>query len=254
MNFPYRVSALCLSFALFWTIPAAAEDVDVAELVKKCDKHMRGDSNRMDMTIHVHTNAWERTYRVKQWMKGIDLAAARVLEPARFKGQGFLKIQTRLWNYLPTAERTILIPPSLMLEDVLGSDFSNDDFIKMSYIGRDYTSKLLAVETLDGIPAYKVELISKPEAPVVYAKLIYWARQSDAASLKVEFYNDKGECMRTLVYSDFKPFNDREFPSVWTMHNHRKAGNWTTITVTDAEFNLAVDDHIFTKEWLENPE
>jgi outer membrane lipoprotein-sorting protein len=214
---------------------------------------MRGDSQRMEVTLHVKTNEWERKYDLNSWMSGIDKSFVRVLSPARVKDQGFLKVETRLWNYLPTAERTILIPPSLMLEDFMGSDFSNDDFVKMSYIARDYTHTFLKEETVDGLAAYKIELLPKENAPVVYGKLLYWVREQDAAPLKIEFYSDRLEHLKTLRYSDFKLFSGREYPSVWNMVNHKDRGNVTTITIHDAEFDVPIDPDVFTRRNLENP-
>ena len=83
-----------------------------ATLLEQMDNVMRGKSHEMTVTLDVKTKNWERHYKIKVWMKGVDFAFARVMEPAKAQGQGFLRIKTRLWNYLPTAERTILIPPS----------------------------------------------------------------------------------------------------------------------------------------------
>jgi len=35
-----------------------------------------------------------------------------------------------MWNYLPKVDRTIKIPPSMMLQPWMGSNFSNDDLVK----------------------------------------------------------------------------------------------------------------------------
>lgn len=214
---------------------------------------MRGDSSFLSITLTVHTPEWERVYKYQLSMQGTDRTFVRVTDPQRFKGQGFLKLDTRLWNYLPTAERTILIPPSLMLDDFMGSDFSNDDLVKMSYIARDYTHELIGKETLDGVETLVINLTPRPEAPVVHGKLVAWLRDSDGAPIKVEFYDFKMNLIRTLYYSEFKQFNDREYPTLWRMVNHIKPGNETTIRVESAEFNMPIAEDVFTKRNLENP-
>ncbi len=227
--------------------------INATEWIQRGDLLLRGDSHMMNASLHVKTNEWERTYKLRAWMEGVDHTFVRVLAPARVKHQGFLKVETRLWNYLPTAERTILIPPSLMLEDFMGSDFANDDFVKMSYLVRDYTHKFVGQEELDGYTSHKIELWPKPDAPVVYGKLVMWLRVQDAAPLKTEFFDDRMQHIRTLNYSDFKTLSDRDYPMTWQMVNHVEEGHSTTITVHDASFNLPIPANVFTRRNLENP-
>ena len=213
---------------------------------------MRGDSNRMDVTLQIVTPHWERVYELRSWMEGLDKAFVRVLSPPKAQGQGYLKLSHRFWEYLPGAERTVLIPPSLMLENFMGSDFSNDDFVKMSHLAEDYFHEFIAEETVEGEPAYLLELHPKPEAAVVYGLLRLWLRRRDAAFLQIEFYNERMERIRTLRYLDFHRFNDREYPTVWRMVNHLEPGRSTTVTVREAQFNLSVDPDVFTQRNLEN--
>jgi outer membrane lipoprotein-sorting protein len=224
---------------------------DTTELLTKMDEVIRGSSHTMTVTMDVKTKNWERHYKIDVWMKGVDHAFARVLEPAKSKGQGFLRIKARMWNYLPTAERTVLIPPSMMLDQFMGSDFSNDDFVKLSYLPRDYTSALSGEETLDGFGVYHLILTPKSDAPVTYGKLEVWLRISDAAPVRMDFYNEKLEHIRALHYSEFKTFNGHEIPSIWTMENKKEPERTTRIAVLDASYNIDISDSLFTREKLE---
>lgn len=220
-------------------------------LLEKMDFILRGSSHDMTVTMEVKTSRWERHYRLRVWMEGVDYAFARVLEPPKVEGQGFLRIKSRLWNYLPTAERTILIPPSMMLDRFMGSDFSNDDFIKLSYLPRDYDGVVVAEERLRGYDVYHLVLRPRPEAPVTYGKLEVWLRAVDAAPLKVEFYNERMEHIRTLDYSDFRSFGGHEIPTIWRMENIQEPDRQTVITILEAKFGLDVPDEIFTRANLE---
>src|SRR3990167_107881 len=221
------------------------------ELLEQMDQLIRGKSHDMTVTLDVKAKRWERHYKIRVQMKALDYAIARVLEPPKVEGQGFLRIQTRLWNYLPSAERTILIQPSLMLDKFLGSDFSNDDFVKMSYFAHDYTAKIVKQGTVDGFPSYNLELTPKPDSPVTYGKLEVTIREKDAAPLVWKFYNEKLEHIRTLYYSGFKTFGDREIPTVWQMENLKEKDRQTTITILDAKYNLEIQDSEFTRQQLE---
>jgi len=242
--------ALC-SLWLMGPCLAWAEDPSPAELLTRMDDILRGKSHDMAVTLHVKTKRWEREYKLRVQMKGVDYAFARVLSPAKSEGQGFLRIQARLWHYLPTAERTILIPPSLMLDDFMGSDFSNDDFVKLSYLPRDYDGRIVGRETAGGFDTIHLELIPRDDAPVTYGKLEIWLRQTDSAPVRWDFYNEKMEHIRTLHYSQFRAFGTREVPTVWLMVNHKDKGRQTTVTVLEAEYDLELPDSVFTRDALE---
>lgn len=230
---------------------AAQSQIDTTKLLEQMDDVLRGTSHDMTVLLHVKTKRWEREYKIRVWMKGVDFAFARVLVPAKAEGQGFLRIKTRLWQYLPSAERTILIPPSLMLDDFLGSDFSNDDFVKLSYFPRDYTSKIVAEEKLSDFDTYHLELLPRPEAPVTYGKLELWIRKADSAPIRWKFFNEKMIHVRTLDFSEFRTFERHEAPTLWRMVNHINHDRSTTITIQSAAYDLAIPDSFFTRKQLE---
>ncbi|MDP3920032.1 MAG: outer membrane lipoprotein-sorting protein [Candidatus Omnitrophota bacterium] len=243
--------AWAVVLSLIPTLKAETTPPGATELLRRMDQVLRGDSHDMTVTLDVITARWERHYKIRVRMQGIDYAFARVLEPSKTEGQGFLRIKARLWQYLPTAERTILIPPSLMLDDFMGSDFSNDDFVKLSYLPRDYDAKIVAEDTISGFEVLGLELIPRPDAPVTYGKLEVWLRKTDAAPVRWLFYNEKMLLIRTLHYSEFKQFGTHDIPTVWRMENHLEAGHETTVTVLSAAFDTPIAQSQFTRENLE---
>lgn len=247
------ISFVIVIFILtIFLLPVRAEGVapDATELLEKMDTVLRGKSHHMTVAFDVKTASWERKYKLDVWMRGLDDAFARILEPAKSEGQGFLRNKTRLWNYMPTAERTMLIPTSLMMDKFLGSDYSNDDFVKLSYLPRDYDAKIVGEEIVDGQNTYHLELTPKPDAPVTYGKLEIWLR-GDGGPVRTHFFNEKLDHIRTLSYSDYKKYGDHDLPSVWTMENLREKDRVTTLTVIEAEFDIPVADVLFSKENLE---
>ena len=245
------VTALFIAAVLFNPPTAFAATSDPQKMLEAMDQVLRGNSHKMTVSMEIKTKRWERNYKIDVWMKGVDLAFSRVLGPPKSAGQGFLRLQTRLWQYLPSAERTILIPSSLMLDDFLGSDFSNDDFVKLSYFPRDYESKIVGEEKMDSIKTYHLELIPKPDAPVTYGKLELWLRKSDSAPVQWNFYNEKMEHIRTLHYSEFKTFGKKEVPTVWKMENLKYKDRKTTITILNAEYDIAIPAEFFSRKNLE---
>ncbi|MBI3317466.1 MAG: outer membrane lipoprotein-sorting protein [Candidatus Omnitrophica bacterium] len=224
---------------------------DPVKILERMDYILRGESSQADVQFDVKTPKWERHYKMRVWMKGIDYAFARLLAPEKVEGQGFLRVKSRVWNYLPSAERTILIPPSLMTDRALGSEFSNDDLVKLSYLARDYEASLEGEETYDAEAAYRFRLKPFPDAPVSYEKLELWVRKKDSGPLKMIFYNERLEPIRAMHYSGYKDFNGVERPTVWRMESLKEQGRVTTWTAMEAHYDQAISESIFTRENLE---
>ena len=245
------IRKIILAFLLLSLSRAAFADVDVEKVLTDVDRVLRGNSHDMTVMMDVKTKSWQRHYKIRVMMKGVDYTFARVLSPPKVEGQGFLRIKTKLWNYLPSAERTILIPPSMMLDRFMGSDFSNDDFVRLSYLPRDYDCVLVGEEELNGFPVYHLDLTPKPDAPVTYGRLELWVRKEDSAPVRWFFYNVKKEHIRTITYSEFKDFNGHSAPSVWTMTNENDKDREAVVTIQEAVYDIPLADDVFTKEKLE---
>lgn len=235
---------------LFFLIGRLHAAPDPVTLLQSMEQVIRGKTHEMTASMEIKSPSFTRVYKFKIWMNGVDETLARVLSPAKVEGQGFLKLQTRLWNYIPTAERTILIPPSMMLDRFMGSDFSNDDFVKMSYLPRDYEPRLLGQEFIDGTEVFHLELLPKKDAPVTYGKLMVFLRVEDSAPFRIEFFNEKLEHIRTLFYSEYKSMGGRVIPTVWRMQSNREKRKETTLTILDAKFDTPLDLNIFTQKNL----
>src|SRR3989338_9216741 len=172
---------LLLSTSAFAVNPAADE---AFSLIEKSENHIRGKTFRGKMTMTVENGSNKRTLVLRSWSIGKEKAFVKVLSPAKDRDSGNLRIDLKLWQYLPNIERIIKIPPSLMLQSWMGSDFTNDDLVKTSSLSRDYIHKTLSKEKYQSHNAVKIECIPKPNAPVVCGKVIAWVRAGDGVPLK----------------------------------------------------------------------
>ncbi len=242
---------ILFSFFFLFARVLFAETPAPATLLEAMDNVLRSHSHHMTVTMDVKTKSWQRHYKMQVWMKGMDHVLVRILEPPKSAGQGFLRLKSKLWNYLPSAERTMLIPLSMMTDKVLGSDFSNDDLVKLSYLPRDYNSQIVGEETVEGMEAYHLELRPKPDAPVTYEKLELWLRKNDSAPLQMIFFDEHLKPLRTLHYSAFKTIDGLERPTVWRMENHKDPSRETTLTILEAEYGIEIPDNLFSQENME---
>ncbi len=244
-----RILTLC-ALIVVAAAPSYAEELTAQEIVKRSDDLMRGNTSSGRYRMTVQTPSWSRTLELDAYNSGRDKTFIRILSPAKEAGITTLRVKNNMWNYLPKVERTIKIPPSMMLQPWMGSDFTNDDLVKESSVVYDYTHTVAGEEMLGGDAVYKIQLIPKPEAPVTWGKLLYWIRKSDYVPLRQEYYAEDGRLIKVLEYSEIKQMSDRQIPTVWKMSSQTKPGNVTVIVVSDIVYEKPLDERIFTLENL----
>ena len=224
---------------------ALAQEMTADEIVRKAEDIMRGSSNIGVMSMHIVNPNWERTLEMKYWEKGKDRSLVKITAPAKEAGTVSLKVDNNMWNYLPSVEKVIKIPPSMMMQSWMGSDFTNDDLVRESSIVDDYDPALLGTESLEQGEAYLLELTAKPEAPVVWGKINIFIRVEDFAPLRYEYFDEDGEMIRVMYMSEIRVIDGRSYPTVWTMEPINEEGKKTIITVHEINFDVPVDDSIF---------
>lgn len=216
------------------------------EIISKSIALLEGTSNSATMRMEIIRPSWTRDLTIKSWSMGKDYALILITDPARDKGTVFLKRQNELWNWQPRIERSIKMPPSMMLQSWMGSDFTNDDLVRQSSIEEDYTHTLLQEETVNGIPCYVIELIPRQGAPVVWGKVISWISKNGYMTIKNAFYDEDGVLVNTMIGSEIKRMDDRTLPTKLEVIPANEDGNKTVITYQSLNFNIPIDASFFS--------
>ena len=114
---------------------------EASEILTKSEEKITGiESSYQEMMIKIIRPKWSKEMRMKGWSVGKDFFASVVISPAKEKGTVFLKRENEVWNYIPSIERTIKLPPSMMMQNWMGTDFTNDDLVQRSSIINDYSN------------------------------------------------------------------------------------------------------------------
>lgn len=221
------------------------------EIIQKAEDAIKGKTAHGTARMTVVTPEFTRTMVMESWWVGNEKALIVIKAPRKEAGNKTLKIKNEMWNYLKNTETTIKIPPSMMLQAWNGSDFTNDDLVRESNLARDYFQKIIGEEEIDGVLCWKLELIPKPEAPVVWGKLLYWVRKTDYLPARVDYYDEKGQLIRYLIFSDFRVMNGRKIPTTWTMYNNIEKGRYTQFQILDMEYDVKINNRIFSFRELE---
>ena len=220
------------------------------EIIKKADDKFRGETSYAELTINIIRPKWSKEMKMKTWSKGSDYSVSVVTSPAKEKGVVFLMRDKEVWNYLPTINRTIKFPPSMMMQNWMGTDLTNDDLVKMSSMVNDYNQKIIGEEYKEGLNCWKIELTPKPDVAVVWGKIIIWIDKMDFMQMQVDYYDEDGFLINQMIASDVKSFSGKKLPSKLRIIPIEKKGQETSITYNKWEFDIAIKDQFFTKNYM----
>jgi outer membrane lipoprotein-sorting protein len=237
-----------LLLLIFPILPFLTSGQDIDEIIRKADEKMRGTSSEGEFTMIIERPTWSREISMKNWTLGNDYSLVYITAPAKEKGQVFLKRQKEMWNWVPNIERMIKIPPSMMMQSWMGSDFTNDDLVRESSLTKDYKKKLLGEEKISNYDCYKAELIPHDDAPVVWGKIIMWVSKKDYHWLKAEYYDEDGQLVNTEIMSEVKWMDDREMPTRMEMIPADKPGQKTILIFKKTKFNIKIDESFFSQQ------
>lgn len=225
-----------------------AQDLTAEEIVKKADEKMRGKSAKTEMMIKIVRPTWERTMSMVSWSKGTELSMTLLTAPAKDKGTVFLKRHKEIYNWLPSIERSIKMPPSMMMQSWMGTDLTNDDLVKESSIIEDYTHSIVGNEKVEGRECWKIKLVPKPNAPVVWGMIYSWIDKKDFIQMKTEFYDEDEYLVNTMLAGDIKTMGGKVIASRIEVIPADKDGHKTVMTTQSIEFDIPIEESFFTTQ------
>lgn len=247
----FLLVALLLS-PLFLTATHAADDntARASKILAEIDDLWRGESSYAITKMVVKTEHYTRTMRMEGWSKGKEKTVFRVLEPLREKGSITLKSDNNIFTYLPKTDRTIKLTSSMMMGSWMGSHLTNDDLVKESRLEEDYTATISFEGERKGQNVIEFTLIPKPEAAVVWGKLVLTILADGYLPVDEFYYDEDMKLARSIVFSDIKKLGGRDRPAVLRVIPADKPTEYTEFVYETLEFNIKVDDKMFTLSTL----
>ncbi|HMQ48861.1 MAG TPA: outer membrane lipoprotein-sorting protein [Saprospiraceae bacterium] len=237
---------LALSWAAGFSGKNGTGDPSAKEIVQKADEKMRGEYSTSEMKMTIVRPTWTREIALKSWSKGSDMALILITSPARDKGTAFLKRGKELWNWQPTIDRSIKMPPSMMMQSWMGSDFTNDDLVRQSSIVEDYKHTLKGTEKVEDRDCYKIELIPNADAPVVWGKVVMWIDKTEYMQMKTEFYDEDGYLVNTMYGKKVKTLGGKLLPSVLEIVPADEEGHKTIVEYVSLDFKTVINESFFS--------
>ena len=233
---------------LLFIVASTSQAQSAEEIIQQMEDVMRGESSYAEMTMTIDRPRYTREISMKAWALGEEYSLILITSPARDEGTTYLKRQNEIWNYVPNIDRTIKMPPSMMSQSWMGSDFTNDDLVRESSTLEDYDHSILREEPLDGRDTWVMELIPKPDAAIVWGKVLIWVDKEHFILLKEENYDQNEQIENTIHFSEISEIGNRVFPTKMLLQPADNPNQKTIMEYQELEFDIDINESFFTQQ------
>jgi outer membrane lipoprotein-sorting protein len=240
--------------SMLFIIPAMAQDdMTALEVVEAAYNRPTGDDMTADLEMILINRQGDRRIReIKQYGKDfgdVEKTIMFFLTPADVRNTSFMNWSYTdgrdddQWIYLPALKRVRRISGDSKSDYFMGSDFTYDDLGDRHPQDDEHT--ILRKEEIEGVESYVIESIPK-DKDYMYSRTVTWIAKDKWIALKREFYDDRGEYLKTLHVKKYD-----EIQGYWTvlhseMENEQRQHR-TVMQFKNVEYDTGVSDNMFTE-------
>lgn len=183
--------------------------LDIAKQTDTVNSGFRGESANMKMIlINAHGDKVERkmTSKSKEIKDDGDKSVITFIWPADVKGTKMLtwthkKEDDDQWLYLPALKRVKRISSRSKTGSFMGSEFSYEDLGSQEV--EKYTYKYIKDATYNKKECWVSERYPKDKKSG-YSKQLVWTQKDINNPVKIEYYDRKGELLKTATFKGYK--------------------------------------------------
>lgn len=234
-----------------WVGPVFAEDMELAQQVMaKIDDLWRAESSRSTVTMKVVSANYTRQVTMENWTVGKEKSLVRILSPSKERGTVTLKSGNSIYTYLPKTDRTIRLTSTMMMGSWMGSHFTNDDLVKESRLADDYLPRIIFEGERGGGEIIEFALDPKPEAPVVWGRIVIVVLKEDFLPLSSYYYDEEMALARTMIFRDIVEMGGRRLPRIMRVIPADHPDEYTELVYQKISFGVKLDDSFFSLQQL----
>lgn len=245
--------AICLTLTWLSVGQAslAADDQSAREIVDRAARLFVSQSSIATVNMQITKENSQRTISMQLWSLDESKILVRIRQPPEDAGTAILKVANKTWIYLPKSNRTVAMPASMMVTPWMGSDFTLNDLVNQSRLSDDYAIVPSYEGQRDGVAVSEYTLTPKPDAAVVWGKIVLEIRAADLMPIWQRYYDEDGKLVRELSFSDYKTVSTssrfgRLIPTRLVMRPLDKTGQQTIVTYEDIVFDKPISDETFS--------
>jgi outer membrane lipoprotein-sorting protein len=256
-----RLSSLLLGLFIASSVPALTPEEQGYEIAARSDRSDRGFSDsQVELQMILRNSAGDETSRTLL-LKTLEMQDENIGDqslivfdtPRDIEGTALLSHAKILdpddqWLYLPALKRVKRISSVNKSGPFVGSEFAFEDFTALEL--NKYEYRYIGEESCGEYTCDIVERKPRYEHSG-YTRQVSWTDQNVYQVQKVDFYDRRGELLKTLTMSDYRKHLDK----YWRAHrldmiNHR-TGKSTQLVYDDYQFGVGLTKRDFTKGVLD---
>lgn len=258
----YKILLFSIPFMLLSSTVAFAqtEEQKGFEIAARSDRSDRGFGNsHVKLQMFLRNSAGKESTRTLV-LKTLEIPDEKTGDksiiifdsPADIRGTAMLSHVRILdaddqWLYLPALKRTKRISSVNKSGPFVGSEFAFED-LTASELNK-YKYKYITSEECESLQCDIIERYPQYEYSG-YTRQLVWIDKMIYQIRKIEFYERRGELLKTLVMKDFRQYPD----NIWRAHqffmtNHQ-TGKSTELVYSDYKFKTGLKDKDFLKSVL----
>lgn len=257
------ITFIVVTFTLVASMPRIANTQSASEIMKKYVDYfdVADETIQAKMTlINKQGKKRERelTIMTKEFTADLDKILIRFTKPRSIYGAGLLieeneKRSDDQWLYLPVLKKIKRISTSERSHSFMGSEFAYEDM--HGEVTDDFNYTLAGSENVNGKDCYIIE--AKPVSArkieeTGYSKRRLWIRKDINFKVKVEYYDKKGELLKTEYDEELITIPGGKLRmNLVTMVDNR-SGNKTVLRSKHRMINSGVPGTKFTTTYLEH--
>jgi outer membrane lipoprotein-sorting protein len=239
------IASIIFILLVILTLKTPCPALDADKIVKDGFDYWRGKASIGTVQMLTHREDWERTMTIKAWTRGQKDSLFYIAAPPKDYGNGTLKKGREMWIYNPKINRVVKVPPSMMSQSWMGSDFSHNDLAKSDSLLLDYDHSIIGTETHEGRKVFIIKSMPKANAPVVWGMQRLKIRE-DNIWLSEEYFDEELQPVKIMTALKIQMLGGRLFPKVWRMQKADEDKRYTQLTYEALEFKSNLPDSLFT--------
>jgi outer membrane lipoprotein-sorting protein len=244
--------AICLGLTLssLGQVSRAADDQRARDTVDRVARQFIRQSSIATVEMQITKEDTQRVISMQYWSVGEANILVRIRKPQEDARTAILKVGNKAWIYLPKANRTMTLPPSMMATSWMGSDLTLNDLVNQTRLTKDYDVATSFDGRRDGVAVFEYTLTPKPAAAVVWGKIIMVIRQADSMPIWLRYYDEGGKPVREITFSEYRTVSGKLIPTRLVVRPLDHAGEQTTVTYQDIVFDVPISDEMFSLKSL----
>jgi len=231
--------------------PATAASLDLTAILDHTDDLYSSRSSHATLSMRVVTEHATREMTMETWSKGDDRFLVRILTPAKEAGTKTLKSGSSVWNYFPKINQVTKVSASLLNAGWMGSHVTNGDLVKHTRMSQSYKYTKTFEGERGGESVIELTLEPKPNAAVVWGKVVVVVRRGDKNPVEIQYYDESKSLAQTWAFSDTKKLATREVPTTIRVTPAKKQRESTEIRYKALELDVPLDDDLFSNRSLQ---